>query len=42
MAKTVEFAVEGGQPVLIENLENSKKLSTEINEKVEIAKVTDE
>jgi dynein heavy chain, axonemal len=23
MAKTVEFAVEGGQPVLIENLENS-------------------
>lgn len=23
MAKTIEFAVEGGQPVLIENLENS-------------------
>jgi len=26
---------------LIENLEKSKKLSTEINEKVEIAKVTE-
>lgn len=23
MAKTIEFAVEGGQPVLLENLENS-------------------